>query len=59
MHLVSGNTGVPVYIGEFNAWIRVNDWDVTAGLADGKCLPVKSLAGCHISAEAQKKASLF
>lgn len=29
MHLVSGNTKVPVYIGEFNAWDKVDDWDVT------------------------------
>lgn len=29
MHLVSGNTGVPVYIGEFNAWSKVSDWDVS------------------------------
>ena len=29
MHQVSGNTGVPVYIGEFNAWSRVRDWEIT------------------------------
>ena len=34
MHLVSGNTGVPVYIGEFNAWNKVRDWDVTLDYFD-------------------------
>ncbi len=29
MHLVSGNTKVPVYIGEFNAWTKVSDWSKT------------------------------
>ena len=29
MHQMTGNTGVPVYVGEFNAWDRVSDWDVT------------------------------
>ncbi|MBQ1312065.1 MAG: cellulase family glycosylhydrolase [Blautia sp.] len=29
MHQVSGNTKVPVYVGEFNAWNKVKDWDVT------------------------------
>ena len=29
MHLISGNTRVPVYVGEFNAWNKVSDWDAT------------------------------
>ncbi|MBR2764685.1 MAG: cellulase family glycosylhydrolase [Blautia sp.] len=29
MHQITGNTKVPVYIGEFNAWDKVKDWDVT------------------------------
>ena len=29
MHLVSGNEQVPVYVGEFNAWDKVENWDVT------------------------------
>ncbi len=29
MHQATGNTKVPVYIGEFNAWNKVEDWDVT------------------------------
>ena len=34
MHQVSGNTRLPVYIGEFNAWDRVSDWDVTLDFFD-------------------------
>ena len=29
MHLISGNAGFPVYIGEFNAWNKVEDWKAT------------------------------
>ena len=29
MHLISGNTEVPVYIGEFNAWTKMSDWQAT------------------------------
>ena len=34
MHLVTGNTQVPVYVGEFNAWNRVRDWDVSLDFFD-------------------------
>lgn len=34
MHLVSGNTKVPVYVGEFNAWDRVEDWEATLDYFD-------------------------
>ena len=34
MHRVSGNTRVPVYIGEFNAWDRVKDWEITLDTFD-------------------------
>lgn len=29
MHLFTGNTKVPVYVGEFNAWNKVKDWEAT------------------------------
>ena len=29
MHLISGNAGVPVYIGEFNAWQKISEWKYT------------------------------
>ncbi len=29
MHRISGNTQVPVYVGEFNAWTKVADWGIT------------------------------
>ncbi len=29
LHLISGNAGFPVYIGEFNAWNKVEDWKIT------------------------------
>lgn len=34
MHLISGNAGVPVYVGEFNAWNSVRDWKITLDFFD-------------------------